>query len=86
MKRKFKTSGLVIIVAGVALILITSCTHMLDVPLQAPETQLDRDDQWEYDATAYRQMVAFFIGVGIIAIGIYVGKRQPQQLADTKLG
>jgi hypothetical protein len=63
--------GWFVILLGVALIV---GMPLLNVPRRAPETQHDRDEMWEYDAAEWRQAVVFFIGSGVIAVGVYVLK------------
>jgi hypothetical protein len=84
--RKGLIIGWSIVALGVALMVAPSRTHLLDVPRRAPETQQDRDEMWEYDATAWRQTLVFLIGAGVVAVGIYVLKNYGKKTADVQAG
>jgi hypothetical protein len=77
--RKGLIIGWSVVALGIALMIVPSCTHLLDVARRAPETQRDRDEIWEYDATASRQALVFFIGVGVVTVGIYVLKNYSKE-------
>src|SRR4051794_34062591 len=70
--RKGAVIGWSIIVLGIVLMLLLPHTHLLDVQRRAPETQHDGDEMWEHDATQWRHTLVFFIGAGIVAVGIFV--------------
>jgi len=84
--RKGFAVGWSIVALGIALMIVPSRIHLLDVPRRAPETQRDRDEIWEYDATAWRQVLVFFIGGGVVAVGTYVLKNYGKKTAGTKVG
>lgn len=84
--RKGLIVGWSIVALGIALMIVPSRTHLLDVPRRAPETQRDRDEIWEYDATAWRQALVFFIGGGVVAVGIYVLKNYGKKRPDVQVG
>jgi hypothetical protein len=68
MPKGFKV-GWAVVLIGVVLILSMPLLH---VTRRAPEIQHDRDEMWEYDAAEWRQAVVFFVGCGVVAVGVYV--------------
>jgi hypothetical protein len=72
--KKLRIAGVVLALLGISLMVVPCSTHVLDVPLRAPEIQFDRDEMWEYDAAMKRQAVSFFTGCAMAAVGIYMTK------------
>jgi len=70
--KKLRIAGVVLALLGGSLMVVPCSTHVLDVPRRAPETQFDRDEMWEQDATMQRQAVSFFTGCAMLAVGIYM--------------